>query len=69
MEISKWQSQFPEEKKPTYEELLTFFPEKVRDLFLKFNDEMNNVYQVYNRWQRYEKRNIEAVATYMSPLR
>ena len=69
MEMSKWQSQFPEEKKSTYEELLTFFPEKVRDLFLKFNDDMNNVYQVYNRWQRYEKRNIEAVATYMSPLR
>lgn len=55
MVINKWQSLFPKNTKPSYEELLMFLPEKVRLLFLKFNYEMNNVYQVYNKWHRYEK--------------
>jgi hypothetical protein len=55
MAENKWQTQFPKNKKPAYDELLAFLPDKIRALYLKFNDEMNNTYRIYNKWHRYEK--------------
>lgn len=55
MDSTKWISRFPRNTKPTYEELLAFLPNKIRPLFLRFNDEMNNTYKVYNNWHRFEK--------------
>ena len=34
---------------------MAFFTEPVRGLFLRFNDEMNRAFDVYNKWHRYEK--------------
>ncbi|MDR0324895.1 MAG: hypothetical protein LBI19_02210 [Oscillospiraceae bacterium] len=54
MTNSQWQSRFPKQYAPAYEELLAFLPAKVRSYFISFNDEMNCTYRVYNKWQRYE---------------
>lgn len=53
MENKRWLDRFPKNIKPAYEELLAFMPDETRALFLKFNDEMNNKYRVFNKWHRY----------------
>ena len=49
MNNQKWQDVFPKSVKPAYEELLAFFAGPVRGLFLRFNDEMNRAFDVYNK--------------------
>ena len=55
MSCDKWREAFPRGKRPAYDELLAFWPEHIRALFLAFNAEMNNAYSVYNKWHRFEK--------------
>ncbi|MHB1484873.1 MAG: DUF3788 family protein [Saccharofermentanales bacterium] len=50
----EWKEKYPRKIKPTYNELLEYFSEDIRNLFLRFNQEMNEKYGVHNRWQRYE---------------
>lgn len=51
----EWRDKYPKEIKPTYNELLNFLPEKIREIFLTFNSEVENEYKVYNNYQRYDK--------------
>jgi hypothetical protein len=53
----EWKEKYPRKIKPAYDELLGFFSENIRELFLQFNREMNEKYGVYNRWHRYESTN------------
>lgn len=55
IDLTAWQNRFPRDTKPTYGELLAFLPQAVQPLFLRFNEEMNAAYGVYNKWQRYER--------------
>lgn len=50
-----WIEKFPKNIKPTYEELLEFLPERIRELFLVFNNEMVCNYKVYNNYPRFDK--------------
>ena len=50
----EWKEKYPRKTKPAYNELLDYFPGDIRNLFLRFNHEMNEKYGVYNRWHRYE---------------
>lgn len=51
----EWKDTFGRNVRPTYNELLEFLLEEVRQLFLDFNQIMENEYKVYNKYQRYEK--------------
>ena len=50
-----WKEKFPKNIKPTYEELLEFMPDKIRELYLRFNSVMAEKYGVYNNYPRYDK--------------
>jgi len=51
----EWDELYPKNVKPAYELFLEYFPDDIRELFLRFNQEMNDKYFVYNKWQRFEK--------------
>ncbi|MBA4688828.1 MAG: hypothetical protein H2184_17000 [Candidatus Galacturonibacter soehngenii] len=53
--VMKWIEKFPKNVKPTYEELIEFFPERIRELFLVFDNKMASDYQVYNNYPRFDK--------------
>ena len=53
--MQAWQNRFPRDTKPTYGELLAFLPQAVQPLFLRFNEEMNAAYGVYNKRLPYER--------------
>ncbi len=35
--------------------MLDYFQESVRDLFLRFDKEINQKFELYNKWHRYER--------------
>lgn len=51
----KWIEKFPENVKPTYEELIEFFPEEIRELFFVFDNQMVSNYNVSNNYPRFDK--------------
>jgi len=53
MEQKPWAMAYPKNVKPSFAELLAYWPEDVRALFLQFNEAMNRDFEVYNKWQRY----------------
>ena len=50
----EWIEKYPKKQKPTYDEMLGFLPDKIRELFLTFNNEMAEKYKVYNNYPRFE---------------
>ena len=50
----EWKEKFPRGIKPSYDELLAFMPDQIREMFLIFNNEMAVKYQVYNKYPRYD---------------
>lgn len=50
----KWIEKFPRSVKPTYEELIAFLPERIRELFLIFDNKMVSNYKVYNNYPRFD---------------
>jgi len=51
----EWKDKYPKNIKPAYNELLEYFSDNIRKLFLCFNEEMNNKFGVWIKWCRYEK--------------
>jgi hypothetical protein len=51
----KWIEKFPKNVKPNYEELIEFLPERIRELFLDFDNKMVTNYKVYNNYPRFDK--------------
>ena len=50
----EWIEKYPKKSKPAYDELLAFLPDKIRELFLRFDNEMKEKYNVYNNYPRFE---------------
>ena len=50
----EWKEKYGPKTRPAYQDLLDFLPESVSPLFVRFNQAMENKYQVYNKYQRYE---------------
>jgi len=50
-----WITAYPKNKKPAYSELLDFFRPDVRELFLRFDREVNAQFGVHNKYHRFSK--------------
>lgn len=48
-----WKDKYPRKMKPAYSELLDYFPEDIRALFLRFDQEMRGRFDVRNKYQRF----------------
>ncbi len=53
----EWKDAFTKSAKPAYSQLLDFFSEDARGLFLQFDKEMNEKFGVHNKYHRYDKTN------------
>lgn len=51
----KWIEQYPKNVKPSYEQLIEFLPERIRELFSLFDNIMASSYKVYNNYPRFDK--------------
>ena len=51
----EWKDIYPKNKQPAYNELLDFFQLYIRDLFLRFDHEMNTQFKVHRKYHRYSK--------------
>jgi len=51
----EWIEKYPKKSKPVYDDLLAFMPEKIRELFLRFDREISQAYGVSNNYPRFEK--------------
>ena len=49
----EWKELHPKTRKPAYDELLAFFEPHIRDLFLRFDCEMNDRFKVHNKYHRF----------------
>lgn len=49
----EWKVKYPNEIKPTYNELLDYFEPHIRELFQKFDCEMREQYKVHNKYHRF----------------
>jgi len=49
----EWKVKYRETTKPTYNELLNFFQPEIRELFLLFDREMNEKFNVVNKYHRF----------------
>ena len=50
----KWKDKYNKKTKPAYNELLDFFAPHIRELFLKFDHEMQEQFKVSNKYHRYQ---------------
>lgn len=48
-----WKEKYPKNKKPAYNELLDFFELAIRELFVSFDSEMRNRFNVSNKYHKY----------------
>lgn len=51
----EWRDSYPQTKKPSYQELLDYFFPLIRDLFVRFDDEMQKRFNVHNKYHKYLK--------------
>ena len=49
----EWKEQYPKNKKTAYNELLDYFAEDIRALFLQFDNEMRGRFKVHNKYHRF----------------
>ena len=49
----EWKNKYPKKSKPAYDELLGFFQPQIRELFLRFDQEMREQFNVHNKNHRY----------------
>jgi len=49
----EWKVKYPKNLRPAYDDLLAFFDEQTRDLFLKFDREMQSRFGVHNKYHRF----------------
>jgi len=49
----EWSEKYPRKTKPAYNDLLDFFQPDIRELFLRFDHEMRERFQVHNKYHRY----------------
>ena len=57
----EWKTKYPKDNKPGEKELLDFFKPNIRDLFIAFDREMNERFNVKNRYYCAEHRFMETV--------
>ena len=49
----EWKDRYPKKSKPPFKDLLDFFAPHVRELFLTFDQEMRDQFNVHNKYHRY----------------
>ncbi|MCL2060528.1 MAG: hypothetical protein FWH01_16010 [Oscillospiraceae bacterium] len=49
----EWKDKYPKKSKPAYNDLLDFFQPQIRELFLRFDQEMREQFNVRNKYHRY----------------
>lgn len=49
----EWKEKYPKKVKPAYNDLLDFFLPHIKELFLKFDEEMRGQFKVHNKYHRY----------------